>query len=227
MAVTAMLFVGMGAGCSNSKQQAERDSLLNQNKDQAAQIQDLKTQLAAEQQATDQAKQEATAAQGAATQETAPPTMAGEENGGVLELNKGPGASRGRGGKSASAEGSTINGAGEVVLELQGDTLFDSGKATLKPSAKKTLDGVVATIKKEYGSRMLRIEGHSDPSPVKSSGWDDNYDLAFNRARAVQKYLISKGIAERDTYAASFGATNLKSTKNYAMDRRVDIVVVR
>ena len=151
-------------------------------------------------------------------------------DGGIVEMG-GPSSSGGRGGRTtrggaASSGGEATNGAGEVVIELAGDTLFDSGKATIKASAKKTLDGVAARIKKEYSGRTLRIEGYTDPTPVKSSGWDDNWDLGFVRARAVQKYLVSKGVPERDTYAASFGSTHLRSTKVYSQDRRVDIVVV-
>ena len=154
----------------------------------------------------------------------------GGDTGGIVDMTGGGPTTGGRGGRTprsgAASGGETTNGAGEVVMELPGDTLFDSGKATIKPSARKTLDTVVARIKKDYNGRMLRIEGYTDPTPVKSSGWDDNWDLGFVRARAVQKYLISKGIPEHDTYAASFGSTHLRSTKTYSSDRRVDIVVV-
>ena len=69
------------------------------------------------------------------------------------------------------------------------------------------------------------MEGYTDPNPVRKSGWDDNWDLGAARARAVLLYLESKGI--HNMYIASFGATQLKSTKNLAEDRRVEIVVVR
>ena len=40
-------------------------------------------------------------------------------------------------------------------------------------------------------------------------------------------YLETKGIAKKNMYIASFADTDLKSTKNYALDRRVEIVVVK
>jgi len=129
----------------------------------------------------------------------------------------------------ASADNSGLtsrtNAAGEVVIEIPGDVLFDSGKATIKPTARKTLDSVAARLKSQYGSQTIRIEGHTDPAPVKKAAWDDNWDLGAARANAVRAYLAEKGVAHM--YIASFAATDLKSTKNQALNRRVDIVVVR
>ncbi len=114
---------------------------------------------------------------------------------------------------------------GEDTIQVSSDILFASGKAALKPSAKKALDRVATVLKKEYAGNELRVEGYTDPAPVKTSGWDDNWDLGAARARAVMLYLHEKGV--RSMYIASFGDTKLKSTKNFAADRRVEIVVVK
>ena len=178
LGLAATLFAAMG-GCASNKTNAEMDSLRSQNKEladqvatQNAQIDSLKTQVSS---MTPSTQPEPTA-----------PGMNGE--GGVSDLTGGnigvsPGTTGTRGRTSsrggASTGASSVNGAGEVVIELPGDTLFDAGKATIKTSAKKTLDNVVADIKKNYSGRMLRIEGYTDPTPVKSTGWDDNWDLGF------------------------------------------------
>ena len=119
----------------------------------------------------------------------------------------------------------TQDKSGSPRIHIPGDVLFDSGKATLKPAAKKSLDKVAALIKKDYKGKLLRIEGHTDPTPVKKTAWDDNWDLGAARARAVLLYLIEKGVPKKDMYIASFADNQLKSTKNYALNRRVDIVV--
>ena len=95
------------------------------------------------------------------------------------------------------------------------------------PAAAKSLDSLAATIKSKYAGQTIRVEGHTDATPVKSSGWDNNYDLGAARATSVLLYLSKKGVPEKSMYIASYGANDPKSGKNQALNRRVDIVVVK
>ncbi len=211
LAGLALAVLTVGTGCSN-KTQAERDSLLNQNKS-------LQDQLAAEKAARADAEARAAAGQQASTvtPPVAPPAPPADNT------DVGPASTGDIGGGITRG----TNKLGEATIQIASDVLFDSGKATLKPAAKKTLDKVAGILKKEYAGQTLRVEGHTDPNPVKKSGWDDNWDLGAGRARAVLLYLETKGIAKKNMYIASFADTDLKSTKNYALDRRVEIVVVK
>src|SRR5207247_7685919 len=56
-------------------------------------------------------------------------------------------------------------GPGEVTASIQGDVLFDSGKTTLKPSAKKLLDSVASVLKTQYTGKNIRVEGFTDTDP--------------------------------------------------------------
>jgi flagellar motor protein MotB len=226
MAALVLSFAVAGTGCAGNKTNAERDSLLKQNED-------LKHQLDAEKaRSADADARAAAAAQTPASSDVTAPPM----EGGPMDMSAGlptpTPAGRGRSGRGSNSSvpeiggvSSSTNNAGETVLEISGDVLFDSGKAALKPSARKTLDSVATTLKSRYSGQQIRVEGHTDPAPVRSSGWDDNWDLGAARARAVMLYLNGKGV--RHMYIASFAATELKSTKNNALNRRVDIVVVR
>jgi chemotaxis protein MotB len=225
--VTATLGLAMltlGTGCSN-KTQAQRDSLANQNRT-------LAEQLEAEKRARQEAEQRAAAlANSRVNAETPPdaaPSTPSMDEGTMPEPTASAAPRTSGGGSSSMGAGvsTSKNKFGQNVIEISGEVLFDPGKATLKPAAKKSLDRVAALIKQKYSGQSLRVEGHTDPSPVRSSGWDDNYDLGHARARAVLLYLKSKGIPEKNMYSASFAATQLKSTKNMALNRRVDIVVV-
>ena len=221
LATLAAGFLLLGTGCAD-KAAAERTSLINQNKE-------LTQQYEAERAARADAEARANAATAQAArlpQENTvrPPTP--DSSSRPLDLSSSNKVSP----PKSTPTGVRAGPGGEVivdVLEIPGDVLFDSGKATLKPAATKTLDGIAATIKKQYAGQTLRIEGHTDPTPVKSSTWDNNYDLGAARATAVLKYLVKKGIPEKSMYIASYGANNPKSTKNLALDRRVDIVVVQ
>ena len=111
-----------------------------------------------------------------------------------------------------------------VVLTISSDVLFDSGESTLKTTAKKTLDKVVAEIKKQYPNKQIRVAGFTDQDPIKSSNYKSNYHLGFDRAYNVAKYLESKGIDKDTLERLSFGPEQLKKTKKAS--RRVEIAIV-
>lgn len=110
-------------------------------------------------------------------------------------------------------------------MSIPGDVLFDSGKATLKPEARKTLANMVAEVKSKYSDRSLRVSGFTDTDPIKKSSFKSNYHLAFDRAYAVREYLTENGIDGADVSLASYGPQDPKATK--AASRRVEILVLR
>ena len=115
-------------------------------------------------------------------------------------------------------------GAGEVTARMASDVLFDSGKATLKSSAKRSLDEVARILNSDYSGRMIRVGGHTDTDPIKKSGHKSNYHLGFERAFAVRDYLVSRGVPSDRIYLASYGPDRALSSKKES--RRVEIAVV-
>ena len=66
---------------------------------------------------------------------------------------------------------------------------FDTNKASIKPTSRKTLDDAVEVLKK-FDSVRVEISGHTD-----SSGkYDLNVDLSARRAEAVKKYMTDAGV---------------------------------
>lgn len=116
------------------------------------------------------------------------------------------------------------NASGEIIVGVAGDVLFSSGKATLRNSAKSSLDQIVGVINRQYAGKRIRIEGHTDSDPIKKSGWKTNERLGAERAMAVEAYLVSKGIDNDRTYSATFGSSRPKGTKQDS--RRVEIVIL-
>jgi len=112
----------------------------------------------------------------------------------------------------------------DVIIDVPGDVLFDSGKAALKSNAKTTLDRIAASIRKQYPGTALRVQGFTDTDPIRKSQWSDNWELAFARARSVGKYLETKGFPNDRFAYVSFGDTKPRSSK--AQSRRVEIAVV-
>ena len=115
-------------------------------------------------------------------------------------------------------------GAGEVTASVDSDLLFDSGKTTLKSTAKKSIDAVASVLNSTYGSASIRVAGHTDSDPIRKSGFKTNYHLGFERAWAVREYLVSKGVSAKRLSLASYGPDLPKGNK--AQSRRVEIVVL-
>lgn len=116
--------------------------------------------------------------------------------------------------------------AGTLTVNLQGDILFDSGFAVLKPSAIASLKQIVAALQKEYVGKNVRVEGHTDTDPINhtKAKWLDNLDLSLNRAAAVTRYLEKNGVEPKRLTTSGFGDTHPQASKDKS--RRVEIVVV-
>ena len=113
---------------------------------------------------------------------------------------------------------------GNVIVGVAGDVLFDSGKVDLKSTAKQSLDQVVQVIRSRYPGAIVRVEGYTDNDPIRKSNWKSNEHLSAERALAVEKYLVSKGLDNNTTYSAAFGPAHAKGSKKDS--RRVEIVVL-
>lgn len=120
--------------------------------------------------------------------------------------------------------GSSRGPGGDVIVDIVGDVLFDSGKVTLKNSAKQTLDRVAGVINSSYSGKTIRIEGHTDSDPIRKSQWKTNERLSAERALAVEEYLSSRGVDKNRMYIAGFADANPRANK--AQSRRVEIVIL-
>lgn len=112
----------------------------------------------------------------------------------------------------------------DVVLEIAGDVLFDSGQVSIKSTAKKELDKIASMLNGKYSGHDIRIEGHTDSDPIKKSKFKTNEALSEARADAVRDYLASKGVSRRRMDTVGKGASEPKGSKKES--RRVDVVVL-
>lgn len=138
------------------------------------------------------------------------------------QLNARPAASstgfEGISGTTTSRRGS------DIVVDVAGDVLFDSGSTTLKNSAKSSLDRIASVLNAKYSGNEIRIAGHTDSDPIRKSKWGTNERLSAERALAVETYLAGKGVDKGRMYIAGYGPDKPKSTKKDS--RRVEIVVL-
>lgn len=124
---------------------------------------------------------------------------------------------------------------GEVVLRLEAEVLFDSGKAVLKESARPALDNVYEIILDDInrkGPATIRVEGHTDTQPIHTERFPSNWELSASRAINVVRYYLAKGLFTPDNMqAVGFGefkpiAPN-DTFKNMQKNRRVEIKIIR
>lgn len=82
-----------------------------------------------------------------------------------------------------------------VVLNLNDSTLFDSGSATLKPTAVPILKKIASTLKAtRYNLFRFEVQGHTDDNPIHTRQFPSNWELSSARASAVTRFLIDNGI---------------------------------
>ena len=112
---------------------------------------------------------------------------------------------------------------GGVVLE--NDIFFAPGQAELKQDALGPLDELIAELRKdEFADAIVEIAGHTDSDPISRSGWDDNYQLAAERARAVLLHFRGEGISAERIYLSGYGPYQPRSSDK-SENRRVEIVL--
>jgi flagellar motor protein MotB len=209
-AMVAVIGLGAGLGGCNKVNKADYESAVAEN-------QELRDRLASEQKSRQEAETRA------ASLEQENRDLAARADQGKTASGA-PRAGGGATGFENSGFDSYRTAGGEVIVSAAGDVLFDSGKATLKSTAKSKLDKVAAVIKSQYGANVIRVEGYTDSDPIKKSGWKSNERLSGERAMAVEDYLSSRGISRDQIYYAGFGASRAKANKKDS--RRVEIVIL-
>lgn len=117
---------------------------------------------------------------------------------------------------------------GMFIYRIEGGILFDSGKADVKASGKKTLQQVADQLKQH--DYKIEVAGHTDTDPVevtkKKYGVGGNTELGFDRALHVWKELTGDGVPEARMRVTSFGEYDPVDPKDKAKNRRVEIRVL-
>jgi chemotaxis protein MotB len=118
--------------------------------------------------------------------------------------------------------------AGTITVTLPNTILFAAGKAVLKGTSAE-LNHIESVLESQHAGRQIDVLGHTDSTPIKLSGWDDNWELSAQRALAVVRYLIKRGVPEKRIRAVACGAArpiaSNATASGKAKNRRVEIVV--
>lgn len=116
-----------------------------------------------------------------------------------------------------------------IVLQLDENILYDSGRVDLKDTSIKALDTITKLVR-DMDNDVL-VEGHTDNVPIHNSEYASNWELSTARAVSVVRYFVEmqdvpptrfavKGYAEFRPLVDNF------TPENRSTNRRVDILIV-
>jgi outer membrane protein OmpA-like peptidoglycan-associated protein len=112
------------------------------------------------------------------------------------------------------------------VYSIDETVLFDTDKATVKPSAAASLQEIIGSIGKRYAGKQVEVMGFAD------SRGDAKYNMQLGqeRANAVKNYLVETGkLPAANVSTESFGEQKPTASNATAAgrqeNRRVEIAV--
>lgn len=116
----------------------------------------------------------------------------------------------------------------EVIIEIKDSILFELGKASLNQQFLAILTKLMETLGDK--AHQIRVEGHTDDLPIRTKEYPSNWELSFDRALNVVKYLVSTTDLEPGKLsAAGYGEFQPlvpnTSAENRAKNRRVIIKI--
>ena len=109
---------------------------------------------------------------------------------------------------------------------FQSEVLFDVASAELGPAGKEQMGALAQTLKElvvkipEDIDWVLRVDGHTDKTPISTARFPSNWELSAARAISVVKFLIDQGLPPVRLVAAGFSA-------NRPIDQGADEIALR
>ena len=116
---------------------------------------------------------------------------------------------------------------------FQSEVLFGVSSAELTPAGTAQMADLAATIQKIIEeippdvSWVLRVDGHTDAIPVRTSRFASNWELSAARAITVVKFLSARGIPPEHLAATGFGeyqpVDRGDTAEAFAKNRRIEL----
>ena len=116
-----------------------------------------------------------------------------------------------------------------LTISLAEAGFFDPGSAVIQTKAHTVVDKIAAIILEV--SYNLRVEGHTDNTPIHTAQFPSNWELSTARATNVLQYLISTAkIPPQRLSAVGYGeyhpAAPNTTIEGRTANRRVDLVIL-
>lgn len=123
---------------------------------------------------------------------------------------------------------------GRTIEMLLVDDLFEPASTVLTTAGEARLDEMSDSLLAQHEGNVIRIEAHSDSSPIGSSliqTFPSNWELSAARAAAIVRYLVSEhDMPTGQVEVASYGSTRPVARNDSALgrqkNRRIRIAVI-
>lgn len=115
-----------------------------------------------------------------------------------------------------------------LIISLSEAGFFAPGDSIISQES----DDVIVSIAEQLrsNSTQVRIEGHTDSTPISNARYPSNWELSTARAASVLSRLIEKGVAPERLSAAGYAGfrpvQDNTTADGRAQNRRVDIVIL-
>jgi chemotaxis protein MotB len=115
-----------------------------------------------------------------------------------------------------------------LEIEINTDILFTSGAGDFSPAAEPVLDKLAEVLKPF--PNPIRVEGHTDNRPIRTSAFPSNWELSAARAASVVHQFTKEGIDPLRLEIVGFGEFHPRQPNDTAdgrnANRRVAILVL-
>ena len=116
-----------------------------------------------------------------------------------------------------------------LIVSLAEAGFFAEGESEVRPDALPVLEALVASL--SDSTALMRIEGHTDATPIATARYPSNWELSAARASNVLAYFAAHGHAASRLsvagYAGERPVADNSTLEGRALNRRVDVVVLR
>ena len=111
-----------------------------------------------------------------------------------------------------------------LEIEINTDILFPSGSGEFSPAAEPVLDKLAEVLKPF--PNPIRVEGHTDDRPIRTSAFPSNWELSAARAASVVHQFTRQGIDPLRLEIVGFGEFHPHQSNDTAEGRNANRRVV-
>lgn len=116
-----------------------------------------------------------------------------------------------------------------LVIRMEDTIIFDSGRADIKEDYKHKLVQIGSMLNSL--DNFIRVEGHTDNVPIKTSHFESNWQLSVIRATNVTELLINQAnINPKRLSSVGYGefrpVADNSTAEGRSKNRRVDIIIM-
>jgi chemotaxis protein MotB len=118
-----------------------------------------------------------------------------------------------------------------VVITIADSLVFESGRAEIRTEALPVLESLAEVLAVNSSVKEVRVQGHTDNVPIRSTLFPSNWELSSVRAVMVTRvltelYHIQPERVSAVGYAEFHPVTDNLTPENRAKNRRVELLVL-